>query len=99
MCSDFNTQPTFVYLACSFQVKMNHNIIDCLIAEFFINKMFLFEVVKFSGTSGCLLAKSCRPRKRKLAMYTVSEREAVWPSGLSIGMQSESPKFKLLPNP
>ena len=49
VCSDFNTQPTFVYLACSFQVKMNHNMIDCLIAEFFINKIFLFEIVKFSA--------------------------------------------------
>ena len=86
-CVQWFTQPTFVYLASSFQVKMNHNMIDHLIAEVFINKIFLFEVVKFSGISGSLLVNSCRLRKRKLAiMYTVSEREAVWPSGLSIGL-------------
>ena len=69
------TQPTFVNLACSFQVKMNHNMIDCLIAEFFINKIFLFEVVKFSCTNGCLLATFCRPRKHKLAMYTIFRQD------------------------
>ena len=94
----FNTQPTFVYLACSFQVKMNHNMIDCLIAEVFINKSFLFEVVKFSGISGSLLVNSCRLRKRKLAiMYTVSEREAVWPSGLSIGLAIRKPQVQAPP--
>ena len=69
--------------------------IDCLIAEVFINKNFLFEVVKFSGISGSLLVNSCRLRKCKLAiMYTVSEREAVWPSGLSIGLAIRNPQVQ-----
>ena len=97
-CVQWFTQPTFVYLACTFQVKMNHNMIDCLIAEVFINKSFLFEVVKFSGISGSLLVNSCRLRKRKLAiMYTVSEREAVWPSGLSIGLAIRKPQVQAPP--
>ena len=72
--------------------------IDCLIAEVFIDKIFLFEVVKFSGISGSLLVNSCRLRKRKLAiMYTVSEREAVWPSGLSIGLAIRKPQVQAPP--
>jgi len=74
-CVQWFTQPTFVYLTCSFQVKMNHNMIDCLIAEFFIDKIFLFEVVKFSCTNRCLLKTFCRPRKHKLAMYTVYRQD------------------------
>ena len=71
--------------------------IDCLIAEFFINKIFIFEVVKFSCTNGCLLATFCRPRKHKLAMCTVSEREAVWPSGLSTGLAIRKPQVQAPP--
>ena len=87
-----------IYLACSFQIQTNHSMIDWWIAEFFINKIFLFEVVKLSCTNDCLLATFCRPRKHKLAMcLSVKEMQCgqvVW----ALDLQSESPMFKLLPN-